>query len=557
MRKVAKYTLVVAGLLGCLLLGSASKDRLFKVGKNFEVLANMLRTIDFFYVDKVDSDKVLGAAAEGMTKILDPYTEYIPAEEMDAFEQMTTGKYGGVGSLIRLRGDYVEFSQPYKNSPADRAGIRPGDLIVEIDGKSAKGFTTDKVSNLLRGDAGTSVKLTIEKFPTKERQEIKIQRERIAIPGVPYYGMVAEGVGYINHSEFTEDCSTDLLKAYEALKADGMTSLVLDYRGNTGGLLQEAVKILSLFLPVDCEVVSTRSANADNTTFRTQTPPIDEEIPIVVLVDSSSASAAEIVSGALQDYDRAVLIGQRTYGKGLVQSTIPMGYNSYMKITTAKYHLPSGRCIQALDYAAHNGEGSVKTVPDSLIQEFRTSLGRRVYDGGGVMPDVKLDPEYVSSFAVVVYAQGFIDDFLADYCARHYEELEGAVVPTEYHFSDEAYEEFVTFMADKKVVWESYANRLWKEFKKAAEKERWEESMAAEMAEIERKITNDTQDNLRIYKKELQEIIENNMVSRYCYSEGQKAHMLPSDAELKQAVELLQDPERYNTIRTSQDTEKK
>lgn len=557
MRKVAKYTLVAMGLLGCLLLGSASQDRLFKVGKNFEVLANMLRTIDFFYVDRVDSDKVLGAAADGMTKMLDPYTEYIPAEEMDAFEQMTTGKYGGVGSLIRLRGDYVEFSQPYKGSPADRAGIRPGDRIVEIEGESAKGYTTDKVSSLLRGDAGSDIRLTVEKFPTNERQSLKIRRERIAIPGVPYYGMVAEGVGYINHSDFTEDCSADFLKAYEALKAQGMTSLVLDYRGNSGGLLQEAVKILSLFLPAGSEVVSTRSENADNTTFNTQTPPIDEQTPIVVLVDSSSASAAEIVSGALQDYDRAVLIGQRTYGKGLVQSTIPLGYNSYMKITTAKYHLPSGRCIQALDYAAHNGEGSVTIVPDSLIKEFRTSLGRKVYDGGGVMPDVKMEPEYVSSFAVVVYAQGFIDDFLADYCARHYEELEGAIVPTEYHFSDEAYEEFVTFMADKKVVWESYANRLWREFKKAAEKERWEESMSAEMAEIERKITNDTHDNLLLYKKELQSIIENQLVSRYCYSEGATAHMLASDDELDAAIELLQNPERYNTIRTTQNTEKR
>ncbi|MBO7300420.1 MAG: peptidase, partial [Tidjanibacter sp.] len=288
----------------------------------------------------------------------------------------------------------------------------------------------------------------------------------------------------------------------------------------------------------------------------TQTAPIDETTPIVVLVDNSSASAAEIVSGALQDYDRAVLVGQRTYGKGLVQTTIPMGYNSYMKMTTAKYHLPSGRCIQALDYAAHNGERSVKTVPDSLIQEFRTSLGRKVYDGGGVMPDVKVEPEYVSSFAVMVYAQGFVDDFITDYCARHYDELEGAIIPTEYHFSDEGYEEFVAFMADKKVEWESYANRLWREFKKAAEKERWEESMTAEMAEIERKITNDTQDNLRLYKNELQKVIENQLVSRYCYSEGASAHMLRDDDELAVAIELLQNPERYNTIRTSQDTEK-
>ncbi|MBO7300479.1 MAG: PDZ domain-containing protein, partial [Tidjanibacter sp.] len=261
MKKVTKYTLVTLGIAACLLLGSASKDNLFNVGKNFEVLANMMRAISLFYVDKVDSDKVLIAAAEGMTKILDPYTEYIPSEDMDAFEQMTTGKYGGVGSLIRLRGDYVEFSLPYKESPADRAGIRPGDRIVAIEGESAKGFTTDKVSSLLKGDAGTDVHLTIEKFPTNEQQELTITRERIAIPGIPYYGMVAEGIGYINHSDFTDACSADFLKAYEELRAQGATSMVLDYRSNGGGLLREAVEILSFFLPVGSEVVSTRSEN--------------------------------------------------------------------------------------------------------------------------------------------------------------------------------------------------------------------------------------------------------------------------------------------------------
>ena len=559
MKKGIKYTLLIAGLAGCLLLGAAAKDSIYNLGKNIEILVNMLRSIELFYVDNVESDKVLGAAADGMTKILDPYTEYIPADEMEAFEQMTTGKYGGVGSLIRLRGDYVEFSSPYKDSPADRAGIRPGDLIVEIEGESTKGYTTDKVSSLLRGDAGTSVRITVEKFPTKEREELKIKRERIAISGVPYYGMVADSVGYILHNEFTESCSADFLKAYEALRAEGIKGLVLDYRGNSGGLLGEAVEILSMFLPQGSEVVSTRSSKegAKNRVLTTTTPPLDVDIPIVVLTDNGSASAAEIVAGALQDHDRAVLLGQRTYGKGLVQTSIPLGHNSYMKITTEKYYLPSGRCIQAIDYAAHNEDGSVASVPDSLVVEHHTALGRKVYDGGGVMPDVKMEPEYVSSFAVVVYAQGFIDDFLNDYCARHHEELQATVIPAQYHLSEEAYEEFVAFMADKKVVWESYANRLWKQFKKAAENERWEENMSEQMEAIERNITNDTKDNLLLYRQELQTIIENQMVGRYCYREGQTAHTLPEDAELKAAVELLLDAERYNTIRTTQDTARK
>lgn len=550
---------VVCGVALCSLLIGAAASNTYNLGKTVDVLVNMLRAINLFYVDDVPSEKIMNAAAEGMTKILDPYTEYIPAEKMSEFATMTTGKYGGVGSLIRLAGDYVEFSAPYKGSPADRAGIRPGDRIVEIDGKSAKNFTTQQISDRLKGDPGTSVQITIEKFPTRETQTLKIERERIAIPGIPYYGMLNDSVGYIAHSEFTEGCSGDLLRAYESLRNEGMKALVLDYRSNTGGILQEAVKILSLFLPEGSEVVSTRSSkrSKDNASFKTQSTPIDLEIPIAVLINNGSASAAEIVAGALQDYDRGVLIGQRTYGKGLVQSSYPLGYDAALKLTTSKYYLPSGRCIQAIDYAAHNEDGSVAFVPDSLVSEFHTRAGRKVYDGGGVMPDVKLEPEYVSTFAVVVYAQGFVDDFLADYCARHYEELEGKVIPTEYRFSDEAYGEFVEFMKDKKVAWESMASRLWKEFKNAAEKGRWKESMTEQMSEIEKNITNNTEDNLWLYKQMLQQIIEDQIVSRYCYNEGGVAHSLPTDKEVAKAVEVLLDTEQYHTILREQDTEKK
>ena len=558
-KRVWRKVGVCGAVAACVLLGAAAGSNTHNLGKTVEILVNMLRTINLFYVDDVPSEKIMNAAAEGMTKILDPYTDYIPAEEMDDFATMTTGKYGGVGSLIRLAGDYVEFTAPYKGSPADRAGIRPGDRIVEIDGKSAKGRTTSEVSDRLRGDAGTSVKITVEKFPSRERQTLKIERERIAIPGVPYYGMINDTVGYISHSEFTEGSSSDLLRAYEGLKAQGMRSLVLDYRGNGGGILQEATSVLSFFLPEGAEVVSTRSANnpsADHT-FKTESTPIDLEIPIVVLVDSSSASASEIVAGALQDYDRAVLVGQRTFGKGLVQSSYPLGYDAMLKITTSKYYLPSGRCIQAIDYAAHNEDGSVAQVPDSLVSEFKTRAGRKVYDGGGVMPDVKMEPEYVSTFAVVTYAQGFVDDFIADYCARHYEELEGSVVPAKYRFSDEAYGEFVEFMKGKEVAWESLANRLWKEFRKAAEKERWEESMTEQMAHIEANITNTTEDNLWLYKQELQTIIENNIVVRYCYNEGGVEHSLPSDKELERAIELLSNNTEYQRILAEQDTARK
>lgn len=553
-----KGAVVVVALVGCVLLVSAAKDSTFRLGQSVEVLVNMMRNINLFYVDDVESDKIMKAAAEGMTKILDPYSVYLSPESMEDFDVMTTGKYGGLGSMIRQRGEWVEFSLPYEGSPADRAGIRPGDKILKIDGKDAKGMTSEQVSSKLKGDPGTTLTLELGKFPTGEPQKVKITREIISIPGVRYHGMVAEGVGYIDHNEFTVGCSNDLLRAYEELRAEGMTSLIIDYRSNGGGVLQEAVKTLALFLPAGSEVVSTRSSKShvENKSYKTESKPIAPDIPLVVLTSNSSASAAEIVAGALQDHDRAVVVGQRTYGKGLVQSTFQLGYGAYAKLTTSKYYLPSGRCIQAIDYAAHNDDGSYNTIPDSLISEFKTRNGRKVYDGGGIMPDRKLEPEYVSSFAAVVYAQGFVDDFLNHFCALHYDRLEGNVTPEGYHFTEADYEEFIEWMSDKEVLWESYANTLWKEFKKAAEKQRWKENMDEQIALIEKNLNNNSEDNLRLYEREMREIIENEIVRRYCYTAGGIVHYLKDDNELKEAIAILSNPEEYARILAEQDTAK-
>lgn len=555
MRKSVRYTILAVALAGCLLLGSAAKNNVYNLGKNVEILVNMLRTINLFYVDDVESDKILKAAADGMSSILDPYSVYLPAEEMKDFEVMTTGKYGGVGSIVRQRGDYVEFSGPYKGSPAHRAGIRAGDIILEIDDQDAKGMTTQEVSKRLKGDPGSTVKLTVGKFPTDRPQKMRITRERISLPSIPYHAMLNESVGYILHEDFTEGCAAELLKAYRELENKGMKTLILDYRSNTGGVLQEAVEILSYFLPAGSEVVSTRSTKSHNETrkFLTENPPIAPTIPIVVLVNNKTASAAEVVAGALQDYDRAVIMGDRTFGKGLVQSTYPLGYDSFAKITTAKYYLPSGRCIQAIDYGAHTRDG-VTTIPDSLINEYQTKAGRKVYDGCGVMPDVRFEPEYISTFSVVVYAQGYIDDFVTDYCRTHYNELQGSVNPTKYHFSEEAYKEFVEWMDGKEVAWDNMANRYWKEFEKEAAKEPWNESLKEQMAEINKVLTKDTEDYLWMYKDDIVDIIEQNIITRYCFNEGAIAHSLPGDKELKEAIELLKDSERYNHIVTEQDT---
>ena len=344
----------------------------FLLGKNIQILFNMFRDVSLFYVDSVDADRLLENAAAGMVSELDPYTELIPEKEMADFEIQATGKYAGIGAIIRKSGDYVMIAQPYKNFPADKAGLVGGDVMVGINGARSKGYDATKVSDMLKGTPGTSVKLTVEKLLTGEQEEVEIKRERIVISGVPYYGVIDGNVGYILHNDFSEDCSQDVLAAFEALKKQGITSLIIDLRGNGGGILQEAVKILSMFVPKGTTVVSMKGRSEDsNETFVTTTDPVDTEIPIAVLVNSMTASAAEIVSGSLQDLDRAVLVGQRTFGKGLVQVTRPLGYNAYLKVTTAKYYIPSGRCIQSVDYAHRNEDGSVGMVPDSLIKEYK------------------------------------------------------------------------------------------------------------------------------------------------------------------------------------------
>ena len=553
--KTTKYTLTLLACMAVAGIFTAARNPDFRLGRNTEILLNLFRDLNLFYVDSVDTDKLLSDAAIGMTKHLDPYTEYLPEEQMEDFEFMTTGKYGGIGALIRQKGDYVQIAQPYKGFPADRAGLRIGDKIVEIDGQDAKGFTTEKVSSRLKGDPGTNVKLKVEKFYTGQIEPVTIRRERIVISGVPYYGFVNDSIGYIQHNDFTEDCSSDMRRALMELRKGGkLKGLILDYRGNGGGILQEAVKILSLFVPKGTEVVSMKGRLKEmDATFRTETTPVDTTLPIVVLTSSGSASAAEIVSGALQDLDRAVLVGQRTFGKGLVQSTRPLGYNSYLKVTTAKYYIPSGRCIQAIDYAHRNEDGSVSFVPDSLIREFTTSNGRKVYDGGGIVPDVKLPPEYVSRFALITYGKGYIEDFVDLYCKQHPEPVD----MLNFRLSDADYADFVRFMTDKDVEYESETKQALKTLREKAKEERYLDRIQEELNRVEAGLKDDKENNLRLYKNELSEIIEDEIILRSHYSQGVTAHKLTRDPEVAEAVKLLGDPERYQKIITTQDTSRK
>ena len=525
----------------------------FGLGRNMEITVNMMRALSLEYVDEVDPDHLMEGAARGMVEDLDPYTEYIPEEGMQDFELLTTGKYGGIGSLIRQKEDYVRIAQPYQHSPADKAGLKIGDKIIAIDGKDARGFTTEQVSERLKGEPGSTVKVTVEHLDGT-RQSVAIRRERIAIPGVPYAGWVADGIGYIRHSDFTEGCYEEMRAAVERLRREGeLKGLVLDYRSNGGGIMQEAVKILSMFVPRGTEVVSTKGRTADSRqAYRTESEPILPDLPLAVLVNGNTASAAEIVAGALQDLDRAVLVGQRSFGKGLVQSTRPLGYNTMLKLTTAKYYIPSGRCIQAVDYS-HSQQGSVRTVPDSLISEFTTRAGRKVYDGGGIMPDLVTEPEYVSRFAVTLYALGFIEDFGDDYMRHH---AGDTIDVRTFTITDADYADFAEFMKDKKVPYESDTRRALKALKKAAEEDRFEE-LAAKFERVESELKDDTQTNLETYRREVVEAINNDIILRHAYTAGVIEHSLTDDAELQQAVGVLQSPDEYRRITTEQDTKKK
>lgn len=552
-KKRYRYLLIAAASAtgACLLTFAARND--FGLGRNMEIAVNMMRTLSLEYVDEIDPDRLMQGAAEGMVSDLDPYTEFIPEAGMSTFELLTTGKYAGVGSLIRQKEDYVRIAQPYEGSPADRAGLKIGDKILAIDGTDAKGFTTEQVSTRLKGEPGTKVKVTVEHLDGTQ-QSVTITRDRISIPGVPYAGWAAEGIGYIRHGDFTEGCYEEMRGQIERLRAEGdLKGLVLDYRGNGGGILQEAVKILGMFVPNGSEVVTTKGRTPDSQrSYSTSTEPILPDLPLAVLINGNTASAAEIVAGSLQDLDRAVLIGQRSYGKGLVQSPRPLGYNAMLKLTTAKYYIPSGRCIQAIDYS-HSQEGSVKAVPDSLVSEFTTRGGRKVYDGGGIMPDIPTDPQYVSRFAMTLYALGFIEDFGDDYTRRN----PGQRIDLRtFSITDADYADFAAFMQDKQVPYESDTRRALKTLKEAAKNDRFAE-LQEKFDRVEAELKDDTQTNLETYRKEIVEAINNDIVMRHGYTAGVIEHSLADDAELDRAVEVLRDTTEYARITREQDTKRK
>ena len=543
---------VVATLMfvvGASAQGNERARRDFELGKSIEILANIMREFEGGHVENVTADKLLEYAAVGMVVVTDPYSEYLSEESMAEFNIMTTGRYAGVGSIIRKRGDYVLFSQPYKGAPSDLSGIKGGDKILAINGEDVKGMGVSDISSRLRGEPETTVEVVVERNRDGLVDTLTITRRRISVPSVGYSGYVRDGVAYIQHGDFIDGSYNEVRGALERIMAeDTLRGIILDYRSNGGGLMNEAVDIASLFVPRGERIVSLMGRDSSSLRhYVTEHAPIAPDVPIVVLVNNSSASASEILAGALQDKDRAVVMGQRTFGKGLVQGTRHVGYNNFLKYTTAKYYIPSGRCIQSRNY---NEGGETTVVPDSLISEFCTAGGRKVYDGGGIVPDVKLDPAYVSRFAYMLYTMGYMEDWVDEYTRKH---GDMDVDVRSYGLTDEEYADFCRFIESRDVPYESESRRALTELKKAAEKDRYEEVLKGAIEALDAMIKDDKMSNMETYREEIEYALAGEIVLRYAYREGATEYSMMRDDAVEQAVELLLNREEYDRILREQD----
>ena len=513
----------------------------FRLGKWTEIQNAIIKELNRSYVDSLPIDRIQRAGVDAMLESLDPYTMYVPEEDNEDFEFMIGKTYGGIGAIIYKPDteSNVIINEPYADSPAANAGLRCGDEIVSIDGKTVKGLKADEATSRMKGNPGTTVVFGVKKafggdgWKQGDTVEVRIVRQRIHLPDVEYAGMLNDTTGYILQTGFTERVSEDVRNAYLKLKAQGMKKLVLDLRGNGGGLLQEAVNIVSLFVPKGSVVVSSRgNENHPEEVFRTMREPVDTEIPIVVLVDSGTASSSEIVSGAFQDLDRATILGSRTYGKGLVQSVRPLPYNGQLKVTTAKYYTPSGRCIQAIDYSHRNEDGSVGHIPDSLTKEFRTAHGRPVRDGGGITPDDTLTFRSYSRLVYSLVLGGIVDQYALDYGRRH----ESIAPLDDFHFSDADYEDFIQFAMGKKFDYRSGARALYDQMKRELDRDGMSDSMKDEIEALGKKLEIEKRDFLLLKKDEIIPFIEEEIAVRYYFQEAGVKVRLRYDTALKEAL---------------------
>jgi carboxyl-terminal processing protease len=526
---------------------SNQETRDFRIGKNLDIFFTLFRELNAFYVDEINPDKIIKEGIDDMLKTLDPYTVYYPESDIDEFTFMTTGKYGGIGSQVRNNGDYAIITEVYKGFPADQAGIKPGDIIKKVNGVSLKNLTTDKVSDKLKGDPGTPITITVERNG-KETDYI-MKRERIAVPPVPYSGMIDQNTGYIRFRGFTQNCIDEVKNALISLKAHNPKQIILDLRGNPGGLLTEAVEIVNLFVVPGNDVVSTKGkVKQFDSNYKTTKAAVDDKISLAVIINRGSASASEIVAGAIQDLDRGVIIGQRSYGKGLVQITRPLSYNTNLKVTTAKYYIPSGRCIQALDFSHPNEDGSVGVIPDSLISEFKTKNGRSVKDGGGITPDVEVLPETLSQLSSELYIRNYIFDFATKYYWSHPE----IKSPDQFRFTDQDFIDFKNYIANKGFNYRTVTEQSFNELVTNAKKEKYYDIHKDLFIALGKDIEHDLEEDMTTFKDEITELLSDEIIGRYFYEDGAIKWTLKTDEQVLKALDILNNKSRSILV-TSKD----
>jgi carboxyl-terminal processing protease len=546
MKRKIKVTGVIAILLVTLWALTTPGEKYFEIAKSLDIFATLFKEVNAYYVDEVDPKKLVETGINGMLGQLDPYTDYIPEEELEAFSIQTTGQYAGVGALIGVVNKKTVITNPYVGFPAERAGLRVGDEITAVDGKSTKGKTTAEISGMLKGNPKTEVEIEVKRYGQRDPLTFKMVREKIKITNITYYGLVDAETGYIKLDEFTPGAGKEVEEAVTKLKKQGAKRLILDLRDNPGGSLYEAVNIANVFLPKAKEIVSTRGKVQDwNKSYVTLNNPLDLEIPLAVLTGGGSASASEIVAGSLQDYDRAILVGQKTFGKGLVQTTRQLSYNAQLKITTAKYYIPSGRCVQALDYEHRKSDGTVEKFPDSLKREFKTAGGRKVYDGAGLDPDVPTQANTFSLAVTELITSGLVFEYASKYCG---ERSEAPKDLRTFRLTDEEYQKFLSWLKEQNFSFSSETDKKTEELIASARREKYYDELQQPLRELKVKLEQNKANQLVRFKPELSRILEAEIAFHYRLAAGQVENTLSRDVEIQEAKKILANTAEYKKI---------
>lgn len=539
-KKIIVLLLPLAGILAFSFTSPA--ERFFEIAKNLDIFASLFKEVNALYVDDVNPNQLMRTGIDAMLNSLDPYTNYIGEDEVENYRTMNTGQYGGIGAVTRVIGNRTLVTMIYEGYPAERNGLKIGDEVVKMDEVELAKISIEEANRLMRGQVGTNVRLTVKRVGSPNPIELEFKREKVKISNVPYFGMVSKNVGFVQLTDFTPDAGKEVKNAVVKLKEEGATAIILDLRDNPGGLLFEAVNICNIFLPKGKVVVTTKGkVQEHNIAYETLNNPVDLNIPVAVLINRGSASASEIVAGTLQDYDRAIVIGEKSFGKGLVQISRPLSYNAQVKITTAKYYTPTGRCIQVLDYSHRRDDGSVGSIPDSLKKEFKTTHGRVVYDGGGIDPDIVVEGEDISSLTQVLYSNGFIFDYASLYASTH-----PTILPArEFKLTDKEYDEFVAWVRSKQYNYRSPVEIQLSLLKEKAKKERYYQDLQSQIDQIGELLKENRKKDLYNFKDQIKGLLEQDIASRYYMEKGITEVEFKYDADISKSIEVLNNPTEY------------